>query len=222
MTTSMRDTDTPHRESAQPSAPAPPPKLRRRPGLIVIAIVAICLGAVVAGWTWTATTSSQEVLVARTAIERGSIIEEKDLTTARLNADPALRPVSADQLESVVGQRATVDIARGTALTPESYSGETVPGAGQSVVGIALTPAQAPATPLSSGDRVRVVLTPGQDGDVPGGTPLSSDAEVVGVHVDEATGETVVDLLVSHQDAAVLAARISTGHVALVLDSRER
>ena len=42
------------------------------------------------------------------------------------------------------------------------------------------------------------------------------------MHVNEDTGETVVDLLVRHEDAAVLAARIATGHVALVLDARDR
>ncbi len=36
------------------------------------------------------------------------------------------------------------------------------------------------------------------------------------------TGQTVVDLLVPQADATVLAARVATGNVALVLDSRER
>ena len=35
-------------------------------------------------------------------------------------------------------------------------------------------------------------------------------------------GQTIVDLLVPHADAAVLAARAATGNVSLVLDSRER
>lgn len=223
MTTSIRDDKTVGRDSqATDDGIAPPPKLRRKPGLVAIAIVAICLGAVVAGWTWSATTNTQEVLVARTDIERGSIIEESDLTTVRLSSDPALTPVSADEFESVVGQRAAFDIARGSALTPGSFSNASLPPTGQSVVGVALTPAQAPGLALHSGDRVRVVATPGQDGDAPGGTPEYSDAEVVAVHVDDETGETVVDLLVRHEDAAVLAARIATGHVALVLDSRDR
>lgn len=221
MTTSTRDA-TVDREPGTRTPPAPPPKLRRRPGMTVIGIVAVCLGAVVAGWTWTATSSSEQVLVARTTIERGSVIEKGDLTTARISSDPALSPVSSDEFEAVVGQRATVDIAAGTALTPDSYSAASLPSDGESVVGIALTPAQSPGIALSSGDHVRVIVTPGQDGDLPGGTPLYSEAEVVAVHVDEATGGTVVDLLVKHEEAAVLAARIATGHVALVLDSRDR
>lgn len=223
MTTSIRDDKSVGRDvSVTDGGIAPPPKLRRKPGMVAIAIVAICLGAVVAGWTWSATTNSQEVLVARTDIERGSVIDENDLTTVRLSSDPALTPVAADSFESVVGQRATFDIASGSALTPESFSNASLPPTGQSVVGVALTSAQAPGSALHSGDRVRVVVTPPQDGDAPGGTPEYSDAEVVAVHVNEETGETVVDLLVRHEDAAVLAARIATGHVALVLDSRDR
>ncbi len=223
MTTSIRDDRTVGREpSSTEGGIAPPPKLRRKPGMVAIAIVAICLGAAVAGWTWSATTNSQEVLVARADIERGSIIDESDLTTVRLSSDPALTPVSADKFESVVGHRAAFDIASGSALTPESFTTASLPPTGQSVVGVALTPAQAPGLALHSGDRVRVVVTPAQDGDAPGGTPEYSDAEVVAVHVNEETGETVVDLLVRHEDAAVLAGRIATGHVALVLDSRDR
>ena len=89
-------------------------------------------------------------------------------------------------------------------------------------VGVALTPAQAPGLALRYGDKVRVVVTPAQGDDLPAGTPLSNDATIVGVHTSEETGQTVVDLLVPKADAAVLATRIATGNIALVLDSRER
>ena len=223
MTTTTRDDRTLDREPGTAAGSlAPPPKLRRRPGIAAAAIVAICLGAVLAAWAWTATTSTQEVLVAKTTIERGSVIEAGDVTTVRISADPALKPVAASELDTLVGQRATVDIAGGAVLTPDSFSAQAVPASGQSVVGVALTPAQAPGLALHSGDRVRVVVTPGPEGDLPAGAPVYSDAEVVAIHVDEETGQTVVDLLVRHEEAAVLASRIATGHVALVLDSRER
>lgn len=223
MTTSIRDDKTVGRDvSSTDGGLAPPPKLRRKPGMVAIAILAICLGAVVAGWTWSATTNSREVLVARTDIERGSIIDKGDLTTVRLSSDPALTPVSADKFDAVVGQRATFDIASGSALTPESFSNVSLPPAGQSIVGVALTPAQTPGLALHSGDRVRVVVTPAQDGDAPGGIPAYSDAVVIAVHVNEDTGGAVVDLMVRQEDAVVLAARVATGHVALILDSRDR
>lgn len=201
---------------------APPPKLRRRPALVAGAIAAICLGALLAAWAWTATTNTQEVLVARHSIERGSVIEADDLARVRLSADPALKPVSGREFDRVVGQRAALDIAEGGMLTPGSFSSVVVPAEGESVVGVALTPAQAPGLALQNGDHVRIVVTPAQGEDLPAGAPLVNEADVVGVHVDDQTGHTVVDLLVPRADAAVVATRVATGNVAIVLDSRER
>lgn len=204
------------------AALVPPPKLRRRPALVAAAIGAICIGALLAGWAWTATTNTRDVLVARHTIERGAVIEADDLARVRLSADPALKPVAAAQFDQVVGQRAAMDIAEGGMLTPGSFTAEVVPGEGQSVVGVALTPAQAPGLGLQYGDKVRVVVTPAQGEELPAGTPLTNDASVVGVHTSDETGQTVIDLLVPKADATVLATRIATGNIALVLDSRER
>lgn len=201
---------------------APPPRLRRRPALVATAIAAICLGALLAAWAWTATTSTQEVLVARASIERGAAIEADDLARVQLSADPALSPVAASDFDLVAGQRATVDIAAGSMLTPGSYGASVLPAEGESVVGVALTPAQAPGLDLQNGDLVRIVVTPAQGESASAGSPLVNDAEVVGVHVDDLTGQTVVDVVVPRADAAVLATRVATGNVALILDSRER
>ena len=189
---------------------------------MVAAIGAISIGALLAGWAWTATTTTQEVLVARATIERGEVIGAEDLARLRVSADPALRPVPSTELDQVVGQRAALDIAAGGLLTPNSLTTEVVPSEGQSVVGIALTPERAPGLELQNGDRVRVVVTPTQGETLPAGTPLSSDATVVGVHTSTQSGQAVVDLLVPRADAAVLATRIATGNITLVLDSRER
>lgn len=162
------------------------------------------------------------MLVARDTVPRGAVITADDLARVRIGADPALEPLSASDFDSVVGQRAALDIAEGSLLTAGSTSASVVPVSGMSVVGVALTPAQAPGLDLQTGDRVRLVATPAQGEDPAAGPPRFSEAEVVGVHVVDETGQTVVDLLVPHAEATVLAARIATGNVALVLDARER
>jgi len=91
-----------------------------------------------------------------------------------------------------------------------------------SVVGVALTPDQAPGMDLMAGDRVRVVVTPAEGSDAPTGVPQFGEAEVAGVRLTNETGQLVVDLLVPHAEAAQLASRVATGNVAIVLDSRER
>jgi hypothetical protein len=221
--TATRDDRTPDQASGPVASQfVPPPKLRRRPALLAAALVAICLGALLAAWAWTATTTTQEVLVARHTIERGAVIEADDLARVRVSADPALKPVPARQFDEVVGQRAAYDVAAGGMLTPDSFTADVVPSGNNSIVGVALTPAQAPGLGLTTGDRVRVVVTPAQGEQLPTGGPQFSEATVAGTHVSEETGELIVDLLVSHADAAVLAARAATGNVSLVLDSRER
>lgn len=221
--TATRDDRTLDPESSPAASQlVPPPKLRRRPALVVVAVAAVLLGALLAAWAWTSTTNTQEVIIARHTIERGAVIGADDLARVRLSADPALKPVAASQFDQVVGQRAAYDVAAGAMLTPDSITTAVEPNGNNSIVGVALTPAQAPGLQLVTGDRVRVVVTPAQGEDLPTGSPTFSDATVAGVHVSEETGQTIVDLLVPHADAAVLAARAATGNVSLVLDSRER
>lgn len=207
-----------------PAAPplAPPPKLRRRPGIVAAGVAATCLGAILTAWAWTSTTNTQEVLAARDTIPRGAAITSEDIARVRINADPALTPLPASAYDEILGQRAALDIAAGTLLTDAAITSELLPPDGMSVVGVALTPAQAPGLALEAGAKVRVVLTPGEGAEPPAGSPAFSDAEVVGTRTDEMTGELVVDLLVPHADATVLAARVSTGNVALILDSGEQ
>jgi SAF domain-containing protein len=222
MSTSARED---RRAGPTPTAPTsssslvPPPKLRRRPAMVVAAVIVTALGCLSGAWAWSASTQTQEVLAARDTIHRGEMIEAGDLERVRISGDPALSPVPASAYDDVVGQRAALDIAAGGLLTSESTTDAAIPPEGQSVVGISLTPAQVPGMPLYGGNQVRIVVTPGQSGDAPAGSPQFTVGEVVGTFVDETTGNTVVNVLVPYADAGVLAARAATGNVALVLDS---
>ena len=201
---------------------APAPKLRRRPALIAASVAAICLGGLLAAFAWTATSNTQSVLAMRVAVERGAVIAADDVMTVQVSTDPALRPVPASQASTVVGQRAATDIAAGTLVTLEQVSDAVLPAAGMSIVGVGLPASQMPGEPLLVGDRVRVVATPGQSGEVTAGEQVTIAATVVGVRVNNENGQNVVSVEVPEQDAAELAARAATGNVALVLDSRER
>ena len=224
----MSDTATQqnHAVNGEANLAAPPlvspPRLRRRPTIVAGAIGAVCLGAVLAAWAWSSSTSTQQVLVATAEIPRGSVIEAEDLTTARLNVDSAVAVLPASAADDLIGQRAALDVAAGGLLTPDLVQEGSIPAAGESLVGVTLKPEQAPGETLMAGDLVRVVVTPGQDGETPKIAPEFSAAEVVGIHHDSETGQTVVDLLVPHAEASLLAARVATGNVALVLDSRDR
>ncbi|GAB7003981.1 hypothetical protein JCM18899A_14530 [Nocardioides sp. AN3] len=211
----------PHKGPGAAAALAPPPKLRRRPAGLAGGIVAVCLGALVAAWMWTSTTHTEEVLVARVTIPRGSLITASDLARVRINRDPAIHPLPASAYDSVIGKRAALDVAAGGLLTPEATTSRALPPRGQSVVGLSLAAEQLPGLALQTGARVRIIVTPGQNGQASAGIPAFTTAQVVDTRPDEATGNTVVDVLVPYGDAATLAARAATGNVALVLDASD-
>lgn len=199
---------------------APPPKLRRRPVLIAASVAAICLGALASMWAYQSTSDAQSVLAVRQTIERGDVITADDLMTVNISVDPALKPLSADQASSVVGKHAALDMSAGGVVTQDQVTEQALPAKGSSVVGIALTPGMLPANQIRVGDKVRVVVTPGQQGEMPTGQPDSIEAVVVGVAKDETTGNAIVNVQVPNNEGPMLAARAATGKVALVLDSR--
>ncbi|UUW88737.1 SAF domain-containing protein [Pimelobacter simplex] len=162
------------------------------------------------------------VLVVSSDIKRGETIEAGDLSVVRVSVDPALTPVPGSRKAELEGSRAAVDLWAGTLLTEQAVADNLVPGEGESLVGISLTPAQMPAERLYGGDVVRIVTTPGDQGEITDKEPVTIEATVVGVNRGEETGETVVDVAVPEAEAAELAARAATGRVALVLDARER
>lgn len=225
------DTDTPvdrhhgraQATAARPERPvAPPPKLRRRPILVAASMVAVCVGALLGAFAWTATSDTRSVVALRLSVERGAVIGREDLMTVQVGLDPALTPVPASQLESLVGQRAAVDMAAGTLVTRGQVSTAVLPPRATSIVGVSLPASLMPGEPLVTGDRIRVVATPGSGGDLADQAPATTSATVVGLHPDPDTGATVVSVQVPQSQAAELAARAATGNVAIVLDSRER
>jgi len=190
--------------------------------LVVASVAAICLGALLAVWAYTSLSTAQGVVAMRSSVQRGELISREDLIAVRVGVDPALKPIPAAQLESVAGQRAAMDLAAGGLVTRDAVAATVLPARDMSIVGVALPPALLPGEPLKAGDQVRVVATPGQQGDVTEKKQRFIQASVVGVHPDLDNGHTVVSVQVPYDQAAELAARAATGKVALVLDSRER
>jgi ribosomal protein L24 len=204
------------------NSPRPRPKRRRRPWLFALCAALVAAGALGSAFAFTSVTDTQAVLVVSRDINRGETIEAGDLSVVRIGVDPTLNPVPGSQMAMLEGSRAAADLWAGTLLTEAAVTDQLVPGQGESLVGISLTPAQMPSEPLRAGDTVRIVTTPGDQGEVTNEDPVTVEAIVVGVSLVPETGETVVDVSVPEGDAADLAARAATRRVALVLDARER
>ena len=213
--------------AAAASSVKPPPKMRRRPLLTLFSIALVLLGGLGFAWAYRSAGHGQDILALRTDITRGQAITREDLITVRVGIDPALHPVPADQIATVVGKRAALDMAAGGVVTSAAVAPTVTPAAGRSIIGVRLTPATMPSTtPLRAGDPVRLVVIPGtgpaaSQQDPTKATPTTLAATIVASHVTTRTGETAVDVEVPATDAPRWAALSAAGQIALVLESQE-
>lgn len=204
------------------TAPAAAPvRLRRRTPMLMAGIALVAVGALSAALLTRVLGNTVPVVAVAQNVAPGHVLTGADLTIANVNTDPALRPVPAARLDSLVGRRAAVSLTAGSLLTDGAVTDVLQPALGRSLVGVALTASQLPAEPLQAGDQVRIVSTPPAQGEPPAAAPVSLAAVVVSAVGPDSTGLTVVNVTVPTAQAADLAARVATGRVALILDSRE-
>ena len=211
----------------RPAAPAPIAatggRKERRPALIALAILLIAgsgLGVAVVIQNAGNTTA---VLALTKTVPRGALIDRDDLRTVNIGTDPALRVVTASELDSVVGQRAATDLPAGTLLPQGAAAKTLVPRRGRTLVGLQLKPSQLPASPLQAGDTVRLVFLPADQAGAtqPVRTPPAT-ASVVGSQPGPDNQTTRVDVEVPNDVAVSVSTSAAASRIALVLDSRER
>lgn len=201
---------------------APPPRLQRRPMVVLASIALVVLGAVLSVWAYSTLGSAEEVVAVRADIDRGEVITADALQVVRVGVDPAMQIVPAADLDALVGQRASVDLRAGQLMVPAAATSDVMPHAGFSVVGLSLGDGQVPVNTLVAGDRVRVVSTPGQQGNVVATELRVFEGTVVSVSAADAAGKTAIVVEVSDEHATELAAWAATGKLAIVLDAREK
>jgi len=225
--TSTRPEPTADRHAEMPTPMQAPPQpvrtlARRRGALIGVGLALVALGALAFLFVSARMNETSEVIAVVTDLERGSVIGADDVAVASMVADPRLASLPADRIEDVVGLRASTDLVAGTFLTEASLAAEVIPGDGQTVVGVALTPAQMPGEPLLAGDMILIVDTPAAGEAPPSETPTAIEATVLHTHSRAEADQVVVDVVVPRDEALNLAARVATGRIGVVLESRER
>jgi SAF domain-containing protein len=208
------------------SAP-PPPSRRRWVWVTICAAVAVLamLGAIAAV---NGVSDRQQVLAVGRNVPAGQQLTAKDLVVAEVAADPALRPVSADERKEMVGRYATVGLRKGSLLTGSQVSATNRLAEGKQMVGIEAKRGQLPSKALAAGDAVSIVATPSEGEEAGIGTGKSGagspDAAISGtvaaVSPPDASDTVVVNVAVSPSDGPDLAARAASGNVAIVLEPR--
>nr|WP_203696579.1 SAF domain-containing protein [Streptomyces rubrogriseus] len=218
----------PHQTQA--AGPVAPPRVsarRRRPGVIALSLALIAAGgAGVAGLLLQVGDRTDVVTVVRD-VQVGQVLTEQDLGKASVALDPAVKAVGADDVDSVVGQRAAVELKPGSLLSPSQVTKDSLVRAGEQLVPIGLKPEQVPATALVPGQRVQLVHVPAQgaveaDKEPSGAGPQSIAGRVVKASkAAPGTGVVVVDVATTTDDGPTVAAWVSADALRLVLDAPE-
>ncbi|GGO58999.1 SAF domain-containing protein [Streptomyces lasiicapitis] len=209
-----------------PAGPVAPPRVsarRRRPGLIALSLALIAAGGAGVVVLVMQSGDRTEVVTVTRDVQVGEVITEADLGRASMALDPAVKAVNADDLGSVVGKRAAVQLRPGSLLARSQVTSRSLVNAGEQVVPIGLKPEQVPATALTPGQKVSLVHVPAQGEDTPSkqdSTPESVTARVVKAgKAAPGTGVVVVDVAAQADDGPRLAAWVSSETVRLVLDA---
>jgi len=196
----------------------PRPPGRRRPGLAVIAVLLIVLGAAVAGLLALRIDERVPVLVARHDISIGHQITASDLSVARM-ASEGVEVIQADRASDVIGRYASQTIDSGRLLDSGMINTSGLLTAGRAAVGIALKPGRFPAGGLKTGDVVQIVQS------VDGAGKVLVPEAIVGAVVDPSDNAfgsgggdtTVLTVMVSPQLSPDVAAAATDGELSLVL-----
>lgn len=193
-------------------------KGRRRPWLWAVAVLMIALGSLLAGGVVHMLKDTIPVVATAQAIQRGHKITEADLKVVEVRPDPGLATLDAAAKDQLLGQVALTSIPQGQLMNPGVVGETVVPGEGKSLVGVALTPPQRPASELTPGSIVLVVSTP-RNGDDP--SPDAPAVRVEGVIVsvtdDAETNLAIVDLAVPTAESELVASLSASGRVALIV-----
>jgi hypothetical protein len=166
---------------------------------------------------------TQVVTVVRD-VQVGQVLTEQDLGRASISLDPAVKTVKADDLGSVVGKRAAVELKPGSLLTASQVTKDSLVKAGEQLVPIGLKPEQVPATELVPGQKVQLVHVPaqGETAKAFGTAPESIAGRVVKASkAAPGTGIVVVDIATSANDGPTVASWVSSSTLRLVLDAQD-
>ncbi|WP_060903241.1 SAF domain-containing protein [Streptomyces europaeiscabiei] len=209
---------------ADPVAPPRVSARRRRPGVIALSLALIAAGGAGAAVLLLRVGDRTQVVTVVRDVQVGEVLTEQDLGKASVALDPAVKAVHADEMGSVVGKRAAVELKPGSLLAPSQVTKDSLVKAGEQLVPIGLKPEQVPATALVPGQKVQLVEVPAQGATDTGKASDTPPRTIAGrvVKASKAapgTGLVVVDVATSADEGPTAAAWVSAGTLRLVLDA---
>lgn len=201
-----------------------PPRLpaRRNPKWLALGVIAICLGGLLSYVIYAKVATESAVVALAATVYRGEVIEAADLTTVTLSGDPSVPTVAADQLDSLVGQRAAYDLIDGSLLAPTAVTTTALPAAERAVVGMKLAGGRAPADFLLPGAPIRLVALPAADAQAGVADPYAGKtfaARTVSATAGPDAGSLFVDADVPAAQAPTIALLAAQERLAVIRDA---
>jgi hypothetical protein len=190
---------------------------RRRWARVAAGAVLALLGGWVFASLYVSAGERVEVLAVAQEVDRFGTVDQDDLRTVRVAADPGVDTIDAGDRDEIVGRAAATDLREGSLLSPSQLMAQDarLVGDDEAVVGAELAPGNVPEGALAGGIGIGVVLRPADT------APGAEVEEVPGWLLefgdpDENTGDRRVSLVVPEDRAADVAAAASDERVAIV------
>ncbi|GAA4898694.1 hypothetical protein GCM10025789_15820 [Tessaracoccus lubricantis] len=142
-----------------PAAPRPEAvqlRARRSPKLIALGLLLVTMGGIGAALLYTMNADQKSVVVMAADVLRGEVVAAEDLMVMEVPGALGVEAEGADVLQSLVGQRARMDLPQGAFPLARHVGDDPLPS-GQSLVGLRLTLGKLPSTDLPPGTTVRLV-----------------------------------------------------------------
>ncbi|MFE6510277.1 SAF domain-containing protein [Nocardioides sp. NPDC057764] len=205
----------------RPGQPQKVVRGRRQNGLAIAAgLLVLVLALAGAAWGMTAGDKASVLAVGK-PVAKGHTISREDLVSTAVAGPKATIPV--EDVNSVVGKTAAVDLVEGQILTEAMVTSDPVPAEGESLIGLALDPARVPGSGLAAGDSVDIVAVPAAeqaqaDAEALDSPTVLADAAQVYDVAGAATsgGQVLVTVVVDDSDSARIAAYSTANRVAVV------
>jgi hypothetical protein len=209
------------------------PQRSRRPTRVAASLLLVAVCSALFAVAYSNAAHQESVLALTEPVDQGALILPSDLKAVRAALAPGINTIPSTDASRVINRRASVGLEPGSLLvTADITNGDVLPS-GEALVGLALKAGQLPASGVSAGELVDIVLTgaPGapdtatsslqpEPSALDPGIVLAASVPVEDVESGSATSEsgTVnVSVLVESPVAPLVANASVAGQVALIV-----
>ena len=196
----------------RPSTPSAGVFGRGRSRMTMVGVLLAIVGGLVVWFAYAQATQGVEVVATARHIAYGARITEADVRPVEIPAGSTLRVTAWSDLQTVVGQVATTDLAPDALVAPDAVGAARLPARGEAIVGLPIGAGRLPVSGLLPRDVVEIVQPSAAQ---TGSTGLR--ATVLAIGDPDAAGRRTVDLIVPDTAVDDVAAAAGNDNTLLVL-----